>query len=197
MTGASLILSRLLQLVLALALPIVLGEIGWGLIRWKGPAAFWRVPAVTMPAKLSGALLGVLLLATQYDSRIFDVHLLFGAGGPWDLSFWAFLTDRVNPLPYDYGRLFRPVLSGNFFGWVAVGVIVWAGLTLCFMATAIGFFWKDSSSVGAWVSAVLISLLTAFLTVYFVFLALWTLHLLNFWSFAILIVLFQYYRHRT
>jgi hypothetical protein len=41
------------------------------------------------------------------------------------------------------------------------------------------------------------AMIATYLTIYWICLALWTLHVLNFWSLAVLIVVFQYYRKRA
>ena len=41
------------------------------------------------------------------------------------------------------------------------------------------------------------SVLAGYLTIYLICLLLWTLHLLNFWTFAVMLVVLQYYRLRA
>ncbi|MBI1774042.1 MAG: hypothetical protein HYR63_01720 [Proteobacteria bacterium] len=196
MTGFLFVLERLLQLALVLALPIAVGELGWAVLRSIAPSDFWRVPAVVAPSKCLGVILGIILITSRYDSRLFDLHLLFVSESPWNLSLSGFLAERVNPLNYGIGSIVQRLATEGSHGLLVFGLVAAAVL---FIAIAAGpfFFWPAPIAAMAGLTGLLLSAVAAYLTIYLVCLALWTVHLLNFWSIALLIVLFQYYRQRT
>jgi hypothetical protein len=191
-------LERLLQPVVAIGLPIVVGEIGWFILRLIGPSDFWRVPAITRPAKLLGLIIGIVALSTVHEeARFFDLHLLFVPESPWNVSLWTFLAERVNPLVYI--DPFRRVMQLPRIAALDAGLIAILALAAWVIVAPL-YFWRRAILPAAPLAAIaglLFALLFAYLTIYMVCLGLWTLHLLNFWSLAVLIVLFQYYRHRV
>src|SRR5262249_2174223 len=188
-TGFMFFLARLLQVILALALPIALGEIAWLVIRWLGPADFWRVPAFTGAAKLLGLIVGIVLLLSQYDPAFFDPHRLFTPDSPWNVSLWGFLGRRVNPLDYAIRPIVQWFSAEDSYELRLVSLLAMAALLIAVAAMPF-YFWKRAVGPIALLSALLLAVVTAYLTVYFVCLALWTLYLLNFWSLALIIVVF-------
>lgn len=190
------ILQHLLEIAFVLALPIAVGELVWAVLRLIGPPDFWRVPGVTLPAKLMGVILGVVLLAARYDPSYFDLHYLFIPESPWNLPLSQFLAERVNPLNYGIGPIVQRFATDGAHGLLAFGSIAATAL-LVVIAAAPFRFWTLPIAPMAVLAGLGLALLAAYLTIYLVCLVFWTLHLLNFWSLAILIVLFQYYRSRA
>jgi hypothetical protein len=188
--------TSLLQVALLLAIPIVLAEVGWMGIRRLAPEGFVQIPFLTGSAKLLGLAVGILLLASRYDRHYFDLHDLFGADSPWDLSLWQFLTERVNPLTYWPGTLVARFRSDGLEGPLFF-VLVSIGILLLIVVAAPFVFWPPATAVRGLVCGLLIALITAYLTLYAVSLLMWTLYLLNFWTFAVLAVVVQYYRYRA
>jgi hypothetical protein len=190
------IVTSVLQVLLLLAIPIAIAELGWIGIRRLAPDGFVQIPFLTGSAKLLGLSIGILLLASRYDRHYFDLHDLFGADSPWNLSLWDFLTERVNPLNYWPGALvarFRSEGLGGPFLFLLASV----GILLAVVLAAPFVFWPPPTAVRGLVCGLLIALITAYLTLFAVSLLMWTLYLLNFWTFAVLAVVVQYYRYRA
>jgi hypothetical protein len=196
LNGLASIGTNVLQVVLLLAIPIVIAEFGWFGLRRLAPGGYFQIPFLTGSAKLLGLAVGVLLLASRYDRHYFDLHDLFGPESPWNLSLVDFLTERVNPVNYWPGAFIaefgsdqagRPLL----FGLASIAVL------LVIVVAAPFAFWPPPAAARGVVCGLIIALIMAYLTLYLVCLLMWTLYLLNFWTFAVLAVVFQYYRYRT
>ena len=80
---------------------------------------------------------------------------------------------------------------------VAVASAALAGALLAATLAAPYIFWKPPVAAVAMAGAASTAAVRACLTIYFICLGLWALYLLNFWAFALLIVVFQYYRYRA
>ncbi|MSP49520.1 MAG: hypothetical protein EXQ95_09360 [Alphaproteobacteria bacterium] len=186
----------MLELALLLAIPIAIAEFGWVGLRRLAPEGYFKVPVLTGAAKLLGVAAGILLLSSRYDQRFFDLHDLFVPESPWNLSLWDFLTERVNPLNYGLGPLVADLGGGDVsrplaFGLALIGLLLLAVLALPFA------FWPAAAARRGIACGLLIALIVTYLTLYSICVLMWTLFLLNFWAFAVLAVVFQYYRSRT
>ena len=186
--------TSVLQVALLLAIPIAIAEFGWIGIRRLAPDGFVQIPFLTGSAKLLGLAIGILLLASRYDRHYFDLHDLFGANSPWDLTLWQFLSERVNPLTSWPGALISRLESD---GGLLTYLLASAGILLLIVIAAPFLFFPPATALRAIACGLLIALVTAYLTLYAVSLLMWTLYLLNFWTFAVLAVVVQYYRYRA
>jgi hypothetical protein len=186
----------LLKLVAVIGIPILLIEFGSHALRRAAPPAFFQVPLITALAKLLGIALGLLLLYTRYDGSYFDLHRIFVPASPWNLSAWEFLAERADPLLYGPGSLYDFLARGgadDAFALLAAAVLGLAAATI-----AAGFLvWRRDGRRRAILCALATALLTAYITIYGVCLLFWLLFLLNFWTFAVMGALFQYYRKRA
>jgi hypothetical protein len=185
-----------LELALVVALPIVAIKLAGRITQRMLPHDFFEVPLVTTLARLLGITLGVALLYARYDRRYFDPYSLFVPESPWNLSLWQFLGERANPLNYGVGTLVdNPAGNmGNDTFLILISIVA----VLLLAAVAAPFrFWHGGMARRAAFLSLLQAAFVAYLTIYAICLLLWSLYLLNFWTIALAIVVFQYYRERA
>lgn len=185
-----------LDVAVVLAIPLVIIEYGMPALHRFGPKGFFAIPLMGGLSKLLGLCLGILLIASRYDRRYFDLHELFVANSPWNLSLKTFLIERVNPFNYGLGPLFTRLESSHMGDGFTMGT-VFAGLLLAGLAIASFRFWRGKDAHRAIVCALLTAFLVTYLTVYAISLLLWVLFLLNFWTFGLLVLALQYYRNKA
>lgn len=185
-----------LKAALVLALPIAAMEIGTLALRRIAPPDFFKIPLVAVLPKFLGITLGVLLIYVRYDRRTFDLHEMFVPESVWHLSLWQFLGERANPLDYGIGTIFDYLAgtkaSETFVLLMAATVILLAG-----SVAAPFFFWPAPVARRAALSGLALAAVVTYLTIYLICLLFWSLFLLNFWTFALIGVMFQYYRTRA
>jgi len=195
-SGGFLAIARIaLGMALALAIPIAVATIAARLLRRVMFPDYFEVPLVTALAKLLGIAAGILLIYARLDWRYFDLHQLFVPESPWNLTLWQFLGERVNPLNYGLGTLVdypagHPA-DNTFF--VSLGVVT--ALLLATIAAPF-LFWPSAHARRVALYSLVLAGFAAYLTIYVICLLLWSLYLLNFWTFALAGVMFQYYRMR-
>jgi len=185
-----------IDVALVITLPIVAVKLAGRISRNMLPHDFFEVPLVTGVAKLLGMTLGIALIYARFDRHYFDPHALFIAESPWNLSLWQFLTDRANPLNYGIGTLVdNPaghVTNANF--------LVLTSIVFALLAVAVAapfYFWRGAMARRAAILSLALAVFVAYLTIYGICLVLWSLYLLNFWTIALAVVMFQYYRGRA
>ncbi len=195
--GGLVALARVLfEIALVVALPVVAIKLAGRMTRRMPPRDFYEVPLVTALAKLLGVALGVALVYARFDRRYFDLHALFIPESPWNLSLWQFLAERANPLHYGIGTLVDDP-AGNR---ASATFLVLAGIVAALSAAAAAapfVFWPVALARRAVLLSALLAAFVAYLTIYAICLALWSLYLLNFWIIALAGVMFQYYRSRA
>jgi hypothetical protein len=195
--GGFLAIARVaLGIVLALAIPIAVASLAAHLLRRVMSPDYFEVPLVAALAKLLGIAAGILLIYARLDWRYFDLHQLFVPESPWNLTLWQFLGERVNPLNYGIGTLIDyPSGHGadDSFLMLLAAVIALALATIA----APFLFWPAALARRAALYSIVLAGFTAYLTIYVVCLLLWSLYLLNFWTFALVGVMVQYYRMRA
>ena len=186
----------LIETVIVAALPIAATKLAGRISRSVRPHDFFEVPLVAGLARLLGVALGVALLYARYGRRYFDPHTLFTPQSPWNLSFWQFLGERANPLNYGIGTLVdNPAGRMGEAGFLVPAAL--AALLLLATVVAPFLFWEPRLARRAAILALALAVFVAYLTIYAICLFLWSLYLLNFWTIAVLIVMFQYYRGRA
>jgi hypothetical protein len=183
-------------MALALAIPIAVATVAARLLRRMMSPDYFEVPLVSALAKLLGIAAGILLIYARLDWRYFDLHQLFVPESPWNLTLWQFLGERVNPLNYGIGTLID-YPSGH--GADDAFLMLLATVIALALATAAApfLFWPAARARRAALYSVVLAGVTAYLTIYVICLLLWSLYLLNFWTFALAGVMFQYYRMRA
>jgi hypothetical protein len=194
--GAFLAIARtLLGILVALVIPVALAAVGARLLHRLIFPDFFEVPLVKTLANWFGIALGLLLMYARFDARYFDLHQLFLPESQWNLTLWQFLGERVNPLNYGLGTLVdypagHPA-DNTFF--VSLGVVT--ALLLATIAAPF-LFWPSALARRVALYSLVLAGFAAYLTIYVICLLLWSLYLLNFWTFALAGVMFQYYRVR-
>lgn len=190
------VLLDVLEVAFVVALPVVALELGTLVLHRAAPMDYFRIPLVRTLPKLLGLTLGAWLLYMRYDWRFFDLHRLFAPESPWNLTLSQFLVERADPFLYGPWLLLgylasNPIDPAFDLLALAVGVLAAASAAVPFL------FWPRPIARRAALCSLGIGLLAAYVTAYAVCLLLWSLFLLNFWTFAVIGVLFQYYRHRA
>ena len=185
-----------LEIALVVALPIAATKLAGRITRGMLPHDFYEVPLVTALAKLLGIALGVALIYARFDRHYFDLHALFIPESPWNLSLWQFLGDRANPLNYGMGTLVDDPAGNRATATFVVLISIVAALLVATVAVPF-VFWPRAMARRAVLRSVLLAAFVAYLTIYVICLILWSLYLLNFWTIALVAVMFQYYRSRA
>jgi hypothetical protein len=187
--------ATVLQVALVLAIPVVIAEFSWAGLRLLAPVGYFQIPVLVGAAKLLGIALGILLLSSRYGREHFDLHEIFVPESPWNLSLRSFLAERANPLDYAIALVRQiggePAGEPFMFGLGLSGFLLLAVVALPFL------YWSPPSAGRAIACGLLNAVMVAYLTVYLICVLMWTLFLLNFWTFAVVAVAFQYYRNRT
>jgi len=186
-------LLSLLSALVAAGLPIVAIAALWGIVHTLAPHDFDHVPILRRLAVIGGFLLAVTLVLAGPTATSFDEGRLLAVGGPWDLSLGDFLTRRVGAIGLAPDMIKARIDAGD---WVRVAPAL-AGLLLIVAASGMAFrYWRDRRALRASFAVVLAAFGMAFIGFYAAEAALWLMHKMNFWSLAILAMLYQHRRHR-
>jgi hypothetical protein len=178
----------------AFGLPIILIVIGATMIDRFAPSEFHTVPILRRSALLGGILLGCLLLLALPGAEHLRPSAIWVKGGPWDLNFGQFLSDRIAAYGGSLADLYtRPL---NALSRMAQAAIIAHLLLLCVLIVLPLRLWQGRTAAASMISGVVIAALTAFLTIYLVCLLYWWLHILNFWAIAIIGLVVQFFRTR-
>ncbi|MEO5373336.1 MAG: hypothetical protein H7840_03540, partial [Alphaproteobacteria bacterium] len=175
----------------AVTLPVIIGNTGSLLLHHIAPADFYAIPIFKTIARAVGIMVGILVLHASILPSHYALEDLFLPSSPWNLSFGQFLLQHANPMAF---RLI-PIESGDagtptwrLLLLVAAVVLMVVNTVLAVLVWPNRFAWR---ALGVCVGTVV---LTGWTVVYLVSLALWSLHVLNFWVFALLGI---YYHYRT
>lgn len=186
-------LLSLLSALVAAGLPIVAIAALWGMVHTLAPHDFDQVPILRRLAVIAGFLVAVTLILAGPTATSFDEGRLLAVGGPWDLSLGDFLTQRVGAISLAPDLIKARVDAED---WMRVGPAL-AGLLLVIVASGMSFrYWRDRRALRASFAVVLAAFGMAFIGFYAAEAALWLMHKMNFWSLAILALLYQHRRHR-
>jgi hypothetical protein len=182
------------KVAVVVGIPLIVERIAGALVARLAPPDFAEVPVANAPPRMLGLVLGVVLVYDRYGWPSFDVQQLFVPGGPWDLTLWQFLTERANPFNYGIASLFAFAADRSD----AVNVVI-ALLGILTLATVLTPFaiWSAPVARRAVLANLISAVVATYLTIYVVVLLFWLLYLLNFWTFALLVAIFQYYRSRA
>jgi hypothetical protein len=179
-----------LEVAIVVAIPLALIELASVALQRLAPPGFFKIPALVGPSKLLGISGGLLLLYGRFGPEYFDLHRLFLPDSPWNISLTRFLGERVDPFYY---------LAPTHLAEHDAGVLQWTGGTgalLVLVAAASFLVWPPPAALRGAATVVIVAALSAYVTIYAVCVLMWSLFLLNFWSFAVLAIVFQYYRNR-
>lgn len=147
-------------------------------------------------ADVAGLILGVCLVATTpMPGQPLSVDSVFAVGGPWDFDleqFGSLVLDRVGAAP---DVLFDRLVADD--ERLNLAFPVWLALALVGGHAGVRLIRQEGVRLAALTLAmdIVITVLTAVLTLYACLLALWLLNRLNFWLFGVMILLIQEYRY--
>jgi hypothetical protein len=153
------------------------------------------VPIAGGPPRQLGLVLGLVLVYDRYGGPGLAVPGLFVRGGPWDLSVWQFLAWRANPFDYGAGTLIAFFAHHDPAVTAPVAVLLAALALAAVLAPFV--MWPRPVALRAALANLATALVGTYLTVYGMVLLFWLLYVLNFWTFALLVAIFQYYRSRA
>ena len=173
--AAGLILAKAFSIVVIIYLPMIIGA------RWLpriDTAGMYLLPTAWTLPMFSGAVLGGTMVYFNLDEEYFTVDNIFRADGPWNLSYYSFILDRVNPFNY----YLDPVLSHLTFQGqdmnISIALSLAAGSFGLLVIRAISTW----HSFGAWRGILFgfaIAVWACYMTIFGVCLVLWLLNLLN------------------
>lgn len=188
-------LALAIKVLIVVGLPLLVERFTATYIHRAAPPDLRQVPIASGPPRMLGLVLGVILAYERYGGPGFAVPQLFVRGGPWDLSLGQFLAERANPLDYGAGTLVAYFTHHGAETAVPVALLL-AALTLTTVLAPFAM-WPRPVAGRAALCNLATALVATYLTVYAVVLLFWLLYLLNFWTFALLVAIFQFYRSRT
>ena len=187
----------MLEVAFAATLPILALKLERRILDRIAPADYFEIPLVTGSARLLGLALGLTLLYARFaDRRYFDLDRLFTPQSPWNVSLLEFLRDRANPVDYGIGTLVDHLQRFGAHPAILSLLAAVAAAALAAVAAPLRF-WPLPAARRALLASLVTALFDAYLTIYLVCLLLWCLFLLNFWTFAVAGIVFQYYRSRA
>lgn len=183
----------LAKALIAAGLPVLVGNAGGLLLHHLAPGEFFAIPIFTTLARIAGLMTGILVLYSGFDASHYALDELFLPSSHWNLSFGEFLMAHANPLNFGLAEVVGHALHPGETLWptvllaaVAVAMATMTGLALTIWPRPLA--WRSIATCLGIIA------LTIWSMVYLVSLALWALHVLNFWVFALLGF---YYHYRT
>jgi hypothetical protein len=184
------------KLVIVLGIPLGVARLAARVFDRTNPPDFPEVPLAGAMPRLLGLTLGLVLVYDRYGWHNFDLHSLFDIGGPWDLSLGQFLLQRANPFHYGVASLIDYFARS---GVNSVSILVAFLLVALMLGTIMAplAYWDTPVARRVAFGNLACAVVTTYLTIYVVVLLFWLLYLLNFWTFALLAAIFQYYRSRA
>ena len=184
------------KLVIVLGIPLGFARLAGRVIERTNPPDFPEVPIAGAMPRLLGLTLGLVLVYDRYGLRNFDLHSLFDIGGPWDLSLGQFLLQRANPFNYGLGSLIDYFAQS---GVNSASILIAFLLVTLLLGTVLTPFayWETPVARRVAFGNLACAVAMTYLTIYVVVSLFWLLYLLNFWTFALLAVIFQYYRSQA
>lgn len=184
------------ELVIVLGIPLGVTRLAARVVDRTNPRDFWEVPLAGAMPRLLGPALGLVLVYDRYGWRNFDLHSLFDIGGPWDLSLGQFLLQRANPFNYGPPSLIDYFVQSGVNSVSLLVAFLLAALLLGTVLTPFAF-WDTPVARRVAFGNLACAVVMTYLTIYVVVLLFWLLYLLNFWTFALIAAIFQYYRSRS
>ncbi|MBU8543171.1 MULTISPECIES: hypothetical protein [Roseomonadaceae] len=176
-----------LAILLALGL-LRLASILYGML---APHDAEAVPLLHVLALAAGLASGVALLLAVPHGDDFRLSRIFVAEGPWTLDLPGFLARHGLPSRATLDHAAEQLRQGG------LGAMP-GGLALLLLASgplAALRWWRGKARLRALAAFLLFAASTALLLHYAIHLLAWMLALLNFWLFAVLLVLFQRWRY--
>lgn len=181
--------------VVIVVLPFLVTRLVFALVDLVSARQFFQVPLVYGLSALFGVCVGLAMIHVREEiGRELTLGAVFVRGGGWDIPADAFLTERANPFGYDPVRVIDEFLMPH--DGDALQLIVLIGLVCFALVMVLAFvLWTPAAALRSIVSGLIVAIWSALLAVYVVSLAYWSLALLNFWVFAVVLMILQYYRN--
>ncbi|WP_431285187.1 hypothetical protein ACQW02_10480 [Humitalea sp. 24SJ18S-53] len=184
-------LALLLAGLLALGM-VRLGALQYGLV---APHDAEAVPLLHVLAAGTGLAGGIALLLSMPDLTAFLPTRIFTNDSPWSVTLGGILGGYALPRLVTLRSLVAALGGDGGLAQVAAGWIAVAGLLAgAVLATRL---WHGRDRVRAIAAFVLLAVWTALILHYAAHLAVWMMTQLNFWLFAVALVLFQHWRYRA
>lgn len=161
--------------------------------RYRPVRAFWDVPVVHRLGGIGGILLGWCLIYADPKAWMFRIYSIFDVQGPWNVDWLEFLWERANPAAYPLTSLGRYLAAPDVYP-VFTLVLIAPGLVLSASLVLLILYFRPRDLLVAAPMLVGMVLLAEALTVYLTALLAYALHVFNFWSSVLLIVIIQHYR---
>ncbi len=183
LASASALLAGLMALALVRLAAAVFGAVA--------PRDAVAVPILHVMGLAGGLALGIALLAATPDAASFHPGEVFRRDGPWMLDLRDFLARSV-PGPATLHNLAAVLLGG---GWLGCALAWVAALSLAGGAAIALLGWRGPARLRALLAVFTLSAWTALLIHYGAHLLAWIAAQLNFWTLAVLLLLFQHWRY--
>ncbi len=189
--------SMLEPLVLLVAVLLALGMVRLGALQYGivAPRDAEAVPLLHVLGAATGVAAGVALLLSMPDLGAFNPARIFSADSPWSLTLGGILGGYGLPQAVTLRSLIAALGGDGSLAQVAAGWLAVAGLVA---GTGLAWrLWRGRDRLRALAAFLLLATWTALILHYAAHLAVWTLTQLNFWLFAVALVLFQRWRARA
>lgn len=175
---------------------VAYGLIRVGLLQYGmvAPSDADAVPILHVMALAAGLLLGVLLLAAVPHAEDFRPSRIYAADSPWRMNAGQFLARHALP----DGATLRGAAGLLVPGEASIGAVlgqIGAVLALGNAVQAL-LLWRGRARIRAALAVLLLAAWTALVLHYAAHLIAWGATQLNFWLFALLLVLWQRWRYR-
>jgi hypothetical protein len=168
-------------------------RIGLLLYGMVAPADAEAVPLLHVTAIVAGLMLGLLLLAGLPHAADFLPSRLYAADSPWAISVLEFVYRFTLPSGKTLDNAGLIFVSANPL-WIAT--ISYIGVVLAsFAALQAVLLWKGMPGIRAALAALFMTGWTALVVHHLAHLVAWSATQLNFWLFAVALVLWQRMRY--
>ncbi|MDB5415140.1 MAG: hypothetical protein JWR10_3475 [Rubritepida sp.] len=171
---------------------IRLGLLQYGMV---APSDADAVPILHVLALAAGVLLGAMLLAAVPHAEDFRPSRIYASDSPWRMDAGQFLARHALP----DGPTLRGAAALLMPGNTSIGAILGQMGAVLALAGAVQalMLWRGWPRVRAAVAVLLLAGWTALILHYAAHLMAWGATQLNFWLFALLLVLWQRFRYRV
>jgi len=173
-------------------MPVVILAIGSRIINGLQDARLPWTPYIELAAFFIGVAAGVVILIHNVEPGTLGPSQVFRVGGPWDLSFTEFLTEKANPLRYDISPIMTMPFSGELPTAAGFAVLLLGGAAIY---APVLYFRSRRSIANAFRNA-FVMICGAYFTVLGFNYFLWLTNRLNFWIFLLVMVMIHL-RSRT
>lgn len=172
-----LIAERTLEAAILALVPIALIALGTRVVNAVRDARVPWTPFVEFVSFVAGLAAGVIIFGWSMDTEALGPSEVFRVGGPWDLSFGAFLARVANPSHYDWLAVFRSPAGPPILIFAAAVIV------------APIFRFRSGAAVVNAVRNAFLVFSGAYAAIYGLGYCLWLMNRLNFWVFLLLMIL--------